>query len=368
MLAVWTLACGGGAALLGATLGAAWDAAGIAHVPPVGAAAAVGVAGLLDLAGVVAPSIRRQVPIAWGRILDPRLTAVLYGVRLGIGPATMLSTWLWWAATLVSASHGTLAGAAVGAAFAGTRTLVNVAVAARVDRLPAWHRRGGTVTRALELGALALGMVVLLAACSGDDDGTPPTTASTSEAPPGTTAPPSTTEDEVDTTTTTEPEPDLAAELPAGLPGYEPITDRPGAEGPLDLEAAVAGEVDPEAERTLLETRGFQEGYTRAWRDDRENVVVATVYRFATPEDAALYLQDGLITLEGFAASPFEVPEVEGARGFSQPDPGGELVTHGVAFVRSDRWYLVYVNGPPEAATTDEVRRLAVAVSSTASP
>jgi hypothetical protein len=219
------------------------------------------------------------------------------------------------------------------------------------------------VTRALELAAVLVATTVLLAGCSGDD--TPSAGTTTSAAPTATTvAPdaggsvPTTTEVPVPETT---PGERLAALLPPDLAGYEPITDRPGADTTLDLDAAAAIEQDAAAERSLLETRGFVAGATRAWRDAADHVVVATVYEFATPEDAALYLQDGFITLEGFAAAPFDVPDTPGARGFTQDGPDGYR-SHGVAFVRGSRWFLVFVDGPPETTTIDEARRLAALV------
>ncbi|MCU0273063.1 MAG: hypothetical protein MUE34_07525 [Acidimicrobiales bacterium] len=360
---MWTLSSAGAAALVGGALGLLAQLLGVPPTSSAVAAMLVTAAALADLGHITPPSIRRQVPQVWGRILDPHVTAVLYGARLGIGPATMLSTWLWWAATAIGASLGAGPAALVGVVFATSRTIVHVVVAARVDRLPRWQERQRAVTRALELAAVLVATTVLLAGCSGDD--TPSAGTTTSAAPTATTvAPdaggsvPTTTEVPVPETT---PGERLAALLPPDLAGYEPITDRPGADTTLDLDAAAAIEQDAAAERSLLETRGFVAGATRAWRDAADHVVVATVYEFATPEDAALYLQDGFITLEGFAAAPFDVPDTPGARGFTQDGPDGYR-SHGVAFVRGSRWFLVFVDGPPETTTIDEARRLAALV------
>lgn len=360
MLLVWTFASAGAAALVGGALGLLAELVGVPPASGPVAAVAVAAAAVADLARITPPSIRRQVPQVWGRILDPHVTAVLYGARLGIGPATMLSTWLWWAATLVGASLGMGPSALVGVVFATSRTIVHVVVAARVDRLPRWRERQRAMTRALELAAVLVAATVLLAGCSGDDSSSG--TSTTTAAPAPTTVAPDAAG--TDTTTTEVPVPEttpgerLAALLPRDLDGYEPITDRPGADTTLDLDAAAAIEEDTAAERSLLETRGFVAGATRAWRDAADHVVVATVYEFATPEDAALYLQDGFITLEGFAATPFDVPGTPGARGFTQGGADGYL-SHGVAFVRGSRWFLVFVDGPPATTTIDEARRLA---------
>jgi hypothetical protein len=74
------------------------------------------------------PSVRRQVPQAWSRLFAPSTVAVLYGARLGVGPLTILPTWLWWGAFLVAAVGGPWSGALAGALFGGVRTLAGVAL------------------------------------------------------------------------------------------------------------------------------------------------------------------------------------------------------------------------------------------------
>ena len=81
------------------------------------------VALLLDLLRVRPPSVRRQVPQAWTRLFSLRTAALLYGARLGVGPLTILNTWLWWPAVL-------LGGPIAGAVFGAVRVLVMLAVAA----------------------------------------------------------------------------------------------------------------------------------------------------------------------------------------------------------------------------------------------
>src|SRR5688572_29080255 len=81
------------------------------------------VAAVLDALRVPTLAVRKQVPQYWGRIFQPRIVAVLYGARLGVGPLTLLPTWLWWAALVVGASRGPWVGAATGATFAIVRTL-----------------------------------------------------------------------------------------------------------------------------------------------------------------------------------------------------------------------------------------------------
>src|SRR5437870_5226589 len=103
-------------ALVGWVAGIVWLATGLPDATTRAAAVAALAAGALDLVGLVdPPSARRQVPQLWGRVLGPRTVATVYGARLGVGPATILTSWAWWAALLVGAGCGPWVGAAVGA-------------------------------------------------------------------------------------------------------------------------------------------------------------------------------------------------------------------------------------------------------------
>ncbi|MGH1492227.1 MAG: hypothetical protein ACRBK7_23050 [Acidimicrobiales bacterium] len=72
------------------------------------------------------PTSNRQVPQEWSRLFDPRIVAVLYGARLGVGPLTILSTWTWWSVTVAAAMLGPIVGLAVGASFGFVRLTVTV--------------------------------------------------------------------------------------------------------------------------------------------------------------------------------------------------------------------------------------------------
>ncbi|HYD10867.1 MAG TPA: hypothetical protein VEA78_12270, partial [Acidimicrobiales bacterium] len=147
------------------------------------------VAAGLDVLRVRPSAVRTQVPAYWGRIFDARLVALLYGARLGIGPLTMLPTWLWWAALLLGAAEGPWPSALVGATYAVVRTLTSwVAGEVTVRQGPSRvHALDGRVRVVAALVVAA----VALAACSGDEreptkaSGTPtsieltPTTTST---------------------------------------------------------------------------------------------------------------------------------------------------------------------------------------------
>ncbi len=121
-------------ALVGFAIGIAWMITGLGPLPRPLAAGLVLAALLLDLVArrsgrARPPSVGRQVPREWSRLFSPPTVAVLYGGRLGIGPATILPTWLWWALLVLAASAGVGASAAAGATFGAVRTLVMVGLA-----------------------------------------------------------------------------------------------------------------------------------------------------------------------------------------------------------------------------------------------
>ncbi|MDQ3148023.1 MAG: hypothetical protein M3R01_14040 [Actinomycetota bacterium] len=340
-----------------------------ATAPVVAAALTLAASGDLAWRAVGRPrplSVNRQVPQPWSRIFGLRVAAALYGGRLGVGPLTVLNTWTWWAAAFLSASLGVGPSVLAGAWFGAVRTSVMVAVSRSAARdmgasMARLRRREPAAVRATVLIAVLAGALSLLAACSGrgDEGGGGDGQA---ERRPTTTEEPRTTTTTGATTTTTPLDVELAAALLAeGPAGFEPIGE-PGANGPLDLEAAARAEPDPQAERALLETRRFDRGHTRSWRNAATDaVVVATVYQFADEAGAAAYLADGILTLEGFGAEPFDVPSVAGARGFTLVESGGESprVAHGVAFSAGRRFYLLVRTDEGSGSTPDDVRSLA---------
>jgi hypothetical protein len=336
-------------ALSGALVG---FALGLVPLPDVTPAVAVAAA-VLDALRVPTLAVRRQVPQYWGRIFPPRTVAVLYGARLGVGPLTLLPTWLWWAAMLVGASRGPWIGAAAGATFAIVRTLTMWSAGTRARRIDG-------ADRPIRIAVAAVALVAL-AACSdsissgrraSDDDGAAaaPTTDETSA--------PATIELEPVTTTTTTPEDAALTELllADALPGFERTRD-----DLLDLEAAAASEADADAERALLETRGFTRGVARVWSNAHDDVVFLTAYDLGSPDQADLYLVDGAETLTARDAEPFDASEIAGAFGFTTSEEG--FVAHAVAFTRGNRWFLVLVGSSDGSRTPAEVLQLAAAQS-----
>jgi len=301
-------------------------------------------AALLDAVNVPTLSVRRQVPQYWGRLFAARTTAVLYGARLGIGPLTIMPTWLWWAAMAVGVSRGPWVGALTAMTFAVARTITMWAVGTRA-------RRWDGADRSIRLAVAALVAVAALAGCSGDgdDDDDDDAASATTDVP--------TLELEPSTTTTTTPEDVALTELLLDDDAVPELTrDRDEV---LDLAAAAETTGDPEAERALLETRGFVRGVARRWLGPADDVVFVTAYEFADDDQAALYLVDGTETVAAQGAERIEVPDVPGAVGFRTETEG--YVDHAISFVRGTRWFLVIGSSSTGTIDVDDVRRLAAA-------
>lgn len=331
------------------TGGIAGLALGVLGLPSIGVGTATGIAiaaGLLDVIGVPTLAVRRQVPQYWGRIFEPRTVAVLYGARLGVGPLTILPTWLWWAAMIIGATIDPWVAAATGATFALVRT----------GTMWAAGTRAGAISRAdrpIRLGVAVVIAVFALAACSGED-GEPTMTLK-----PTVTSKPTTT-----TVTIATPEEHALTDLllDDALPGFSRADDAVGA-GPMDLDAAAAAEVDHDAERALLVTRGFVRGESRAWLGAGDDVVYLAVYELGSAAQADAYLVDGTETLAARDAKPFDVQDVAGAVGFTtvEQQESGDFVAHAVAFTRGPRWFLVLVGSSQGTGTEAEAAQLAAA-------
>ena len=150
--------------LCGFVLGVAWAALPLPAIP---ARAVAGLAILALAADAVhlatgrpaPPCLRRQVPREWGRLLPPSVAATLYGARLGVGPLTILTTWLWWVAAAGGASLGVGASAVAGASFGAARTAAMLAAAAGGPAMPV----RAAVLRRLERPVFGLLAVVTVA-------------------------------------------------------------------------------------------------------------------------------------------------------------------------------------------------------------
>lgn len=183
--------------------------------------------------------------------------------------------------------------------------------------------------------------VVALAACSGKDEAahTPtlqlePSSSTTSIA-----------------TSTTTARTDLL--IDHALDGFATVRD-----DTIDLDAAAAASDDSDEERSLLQKRGFVSGAVRTWSGPGDDVVLATTYELGSKEQAAGYLRDTAQTLRAHDGTPFDVPDIPGALGFSTTEV--TFVAHAVAFTRGDRWYLVLVGSSTGTRTETEAAQLAL--------
>ncbi len=350
------------------------------------------------------PSVRQQVPVEWGRMFSAPVTAVLYGARLGIGPLTILSTWLWWAALFAGAWLGVWESVLIGACFGMVRLVVTAAASLRAEGdhvgwFGALRERTSKAWLGLDSAAALFcvaALAILLAGCTSgsdvdvaeggnpdsastaagsgpnDDDqaedgegsGGPTTTDPSLVDPDAPTTPPTVTLPDETTSIVTSPDDieqkpplssdELSARLIPDVAGFNRLTDD-GADRFLSIDDAAAIQPDPTEELPLLETRGYQGGWTRVFRNDTQDVLVSTVYDFASALEADFYLEDGTITIDGYGGSFFEVESIPDARGFRQDsaDEVGPLVTWGITFTRNNQWYLLYLLGDPATATPD---------------
>jgi len=156
-------------AAVGLAAGAGAELLGVGRASVVVAAVLIGGGLLADLllvgAGRPRPlSVQRQVPQTWGRLLPAPVAAFLYGARLGIGPATILTSWLWWGAALAGATLGPVPSALGGGAFGLVRGLTTIAAAAVVQRSMA---AGMARLRRAEAAAAKAGLGVVVVALLG---------------------------------------------------------------------------------------------------------------------------------------------------------------------------------------------------------
>ncbi len=68
-------------------------------------------------------AVGQQVPQEWSRMFPAPTVALLYGARLGVAPLTILSTWQWWAVTVLAGLAGPWPATLVAAWFGLVRAL-----------------------------------------------------------------------------------------------------------------------------------------------------------------------------------------------------------------------------------------------------
>lgn len=142
--------------------------------------------------------------------------------------------------------------------------------------------------------------------------------------------------------------------------GYVLSPERQGITGPLTPRklsqlagAAATAELDESTK-----------GYIRFWSDRRGGAIVAVALRSREGDAGAAILRGALEQVSEGTSTPFAVPEVEGAHGFtSQADQAGQaegpVVVHSVLFRRGPLVFLLSVSGPPPGPPVELVRELA---------
>jgi hypothetical protein len=115
-------------------------------------------------------AVGRQVPREWGIVFSPEVVSVLYGLRLGIAPLTILASWIWWVAIVAAAVYGPWFSALVGATFAVTRIVVSEVSTSRTttDSMACRMEKVRRVETPLRVGA-AVSLVLAMAVAIVDD-------------------------------------------------------------------------------------------------------------------------------------------------------------------------------------------------------
>ena len=164
------LGASGAGAVSGFVFGVGWLVARVGPMDPRVAGTILLSASALDVAAARNPrwrplAVRSQVPREWTALLPLPTAAALYGARLGVGPFTLLPTWLWWAAAVIAASAGVGVSVAVGLAFGLVRAATIVVASAIVQgAMPARMARLRSAAAAVSFGlGSAVGCLGLLA-------------------------------------------------------------------------------------------------------------------------------------------------------------------------------------------------------------
>jgi hypothetical protein len=186
--------------------------------------------------------------------------------------------------------------------------------------------------RTRELAA-CLAATALIGACGGDEAGT---TATTAAKPAATAAA------------------DSGADLQRfavsdELDGFSPTGDGTVETDP-DVWLTLNGDTSITPEQ--LAKAGFVAGLRRDLRADDGMFGVSLVSEFKTPEQAQAELERATRSTDDQKNTPFEVPGLEGAVGFSS-EGGGGAVGDNVAFVRDDRLIAVGRMRDPEMSADE---------------
>ncbi len=110
-------------------------------------------------------AVFRQVPRFFGHSAGPWWAAARYGVRMGVGPATILASWSWWAGFVMTVAGGPV-GAVVGAtAFAVGRTITMALAVSGVEDGVAMAKRARRLDSLSGVGAKTTALLTVLIGC-----------------------------------------------------------------------------------------------------------------------------------------------------------------------------------------------------------
>jgi hypothetical protein len=116
-------------------------------------------------------AVGKQVPREWGIVFPAETVSVLYGLRLGIAPLTILASWIWWVVIIAAAFYGPWFSALIGATFAITRIVVSEISTSRTttNTMAARMSKVFAVEKPLRAaGALALVALIAVSVVSND--------------------------------------------------------------------------------------------------------------------------------------------------------------------------------------------------------
>lgn len=115
-------------------------------------------------------AINRQVPQWWGHRYGALAASGRYGLRMGIGPATILTSWFWWTGAVIGATTSTRLSVSCAVLFAATRFATMLAIAwqnpsgvemaMRIRRVESWRDR----SRIASTSAMALATIAVIGA------------------------------------------------------------------------------------------------------------------------------------------------------------------------------------------------------------
>ena len=108
-------------------------------------------------------SVLRQVPRSWGHEHGAWQAATRYGLRMGFGPATILTTWTWWAGFVIVVLTGWKSAIVGSAVFAITRALTMTVATVGPRTGDEMARRSGRVD-GLEATVRILGLLLVASA------------------------------------------------------------------------------------------------------------------------------------------------------------------------------------------------------------